>query len=73
MSTLPQFAENDALTTVIGLQSQYSADIIGLPIADPLLTWQISSSRPDAVQVGYEISSIDESGKIISSALIRSD
>jgi alpha-L-rhamnosidase len=72
MSTLPQFTEQDALTTVIGLQSQYSADLIGLPVTDPHLTWQISSTRADAVQIGYEISSIDESGKVTSSAPVAS-
>jgi alpha-L-rhamnosidase len=72
MSTIPQLSEQDALTAVIGVQSQYSADIIGLPIADPLLTWQVSSSRSDAVQLAYEISSIDESGKITTSAPVQS-
>lgn len=72
MSTLPQLSEHDALTAVIGLQSQYSADLIGLPITDPLLTWQISSSRSDAVQVGYEISSIDETGKVTASTPVLS-
>ncbi len=72
MSTLPQLTEHDALTTVIGLQSQYSADIIGLPIQDPLLTWQVASDRSDAVQVGYEISSIDEAGQVTVSAPVAS-
>jgi alpha-L-rhamnosidase len=72
MSTLPQLSDHDALTKVIGLQTQYSAELIGLPIADPLLTWQISSSRSDAVQVGYEISSIGEDGKVRASAPVAS-
>lgn len=73
MSTLPPLTQDDALTTVIGLQSQYSADLIGLPIVDPLLTWQVSSARPDAVQVGYEISSFSEDGKVTTSAAVESN
>jgi alpha-L-rhamnosidase len=72
MSTLPQLTESDALTKVVGLQTQYSADLIGLPITDPVLTWQISSSRSDAVQVGYEISSIGEDGKVHASTPVVS-
>lgn len=72
MSTLPQISQRDEQTRVIGLQSQYSADLIGLPITDPLLTWQIESSHTDAVQVGYEISSIGEDGKVVTSTPVTS-
>ena len=58
MSALPASNQRDEATRVIGLQTQFSADLIGLPIVDPQLTWQISSDRPDAVQVGYELSLI---------------
>lgn len=73
MSTLPQLSQRDEQTRVIGLQSQYSADLIGLPIVDPLLTWQIESSRSDAVQVGYEISSISEDGTVTASTPVTSE
>ena len=68
MSPLPATTQRDEATKVIGLQTQFSADLIGLPITDPLLTWQISSERPDAVQVGYEISSVGEAGDVESHA-----
>jgi alpha-L-rhamnosidase len=72
MSTLPALTQNDELTRVIGLETQYSSDLIGLPIVDPRLTWQIESSRSDAIQLGYEISSIDEDGKVKTSAPVTS-
>lgn len=67
MFNLPATTQRDEVTRVIGLQTQFSADLIGLPIIDPLLTWQISSDRTDAVQVGYEISSIGEDGSVVTS------
>jgi alpha-L-rhamnosidase len=72
MSSLPAASQRDEETRVIGLQTQFSADLIGLPIVDPQLTWQISSSRPDAVQVGYEISSVGQMGDVISSTAVTS-
>ncbi len=48
MSSLPESTKRDEATRVIGLQTQFSADLIGLPIVDPQLTWQISSERLDA-------------------------
>jgi alpha-L-rhamnosidase len=72
MSNVPGSNLRDDQTRVIGLQSQFSSDLIGLPIVDPQLTWQVESSRPDAVQVAYEISSIDESGKVTTSAVVES-
>ena len=72
MSALPQFSDSDLFTHVVGLQTQYSADLIGLPIGDPLLTWQVSSTRADAIQIGYEISSIGEDGSIQVSAPVSS-
>lgn len=72
MTNLPATTQRDDQTRVISLEHQFSANIIGLPIVDPLLTWQISSSRADAVQVGYEISSIGEDGSVISSPAITS-
>ena len=72
MSTVPATTTRDEQTRVIGLQTQFSADIIGLPIIDPRLTWQVHSSRPDAVQVAYEISSVDDSGKVTTSAVVNS-
>ena len=73
MSQIPSQSQRDEETKVIGLQTQYPSDLIGLPIEDPLLTWQISSNRSDAVQVAYEISSIDSVGKINTSAIVSSD
>jgi len=72
MSSLPEPTKRDEATRVIGLQTQYSADLIGLPIVDPQLTWQISSERPDAAQVGYEISSVGETGDVITSTPVTS-
>jgi alpha-L-rhamnosidase len=72
MSSLPESTKHDEATRVIGLQTQFSADLIGLPIVDPQLTWQISSERPDAVQVGYEISSVGEMGDVITSPAVTS-
>ena len=72
MSNLPATTARDEVTRVIGLQTQFSADLIGLPIVDPLLTWQISSDRADAVQVGYEISSIGEDGSVVTSPAVTS-
>jgi alpha-L-rhamnosidase len=72
MFKLPETSQHDEATRVIGLQTQYSADLIGLPIVDPLLTWQISSEHPDAVQVGYEISSVGETGDVITSTPVTS-
>ncbi|MBP7897627.1 MAG: family 78 glycoside hydrolase catalytic domain [Candidatus Planktophila sp.] len=72
MTALPSTATRDDLTRVIGLETQFSRDIIGLPIVDPLLTWTIASSRPDAIQVGYEISSIDELGAVTTSTPVTS-
>ncbi|MFM1909902.1 MAG: hypothetical protein RLZZ545_600 [Actinomycetota bacterium] len=72
MSSLPAMSQRDEATKVTGLQTQYSADLIGLPIVDPLLTWQISSERPDALQIGYEISSVGEMGDVITSPAVTS-
>ena len=72
MSSLPESTKRDEATRVIGLQTQFSADLIGLPIVDPQLTWQISSERPDATQLAYEISSVGEMGDVISSAVVTS-
>jgi alpha-L-rhamnosidase len=72
MFKLPETSKHDEATRVIGLQTQYSADLIGLPIVDPLLTWQISSEHSDAVQVGYEISSVGETGDVITSTPLTS-
>jgi len=47
MSSIPDLAQRDDVTRVIGLQTQYTADLIGLPIVEPQLTWQISSERPN--------------------------
>ena len=68
MSSLPAASQRDEATRIIGLQTQFSADLIGLPIVDPQLTWQITSERPDAVQLAYEISSVGEMGDVITSA-----
>jgi len=72
MTTVPSATNVDLQTRVIGLQTQYPSDVIGLPIENPILTWQVSSSRPDAVQVAYEISSIDEDGKVVTSKIVES-
>lgn len=72
MSKVPGSDIQDNLTRVIGLQSQFSSDLIGLPIVNPHLTWQVESSRPDAVQVAYEISSIDIAGKVTTSPIVES-
>jgi alpha-L-rhamnosidase len=72
MTSLPESTKRDEATRVIGLQTQFSADLVGLPIVDPQLTWQISSERPDAVQVGYEISSVGEMGDVITSPVVAS-
>jgi alpha-L-rhamnosidase len=72
MASLPAPSQRDEGTRVIGLQTQFSMDLIGLPIVDPQLTWQIFSERPDAVQVGYEISSVGEMGDVITSPVVTS-
>jgi alpha-L-rhamnosidase len=72
MSSLPSTSQRDEETRVIGLQTQFSSDLIGLPVVDPVLTWQVSSSRSDAEQVGYEISSLDSDGKITTSTAVES-
>lgn len=72
MHAIPNTSQRDQLTTVLGLQHQFSADIPGLPIVDPQLTWQVSSLRLDAVQVAYEISSIDDDGKVTTSTSVTS-
>lgn len=61
--TVPNLGDRDFSTQVIGLQTQYPKEVIGLPIKTPLLTWQVVSSNPDAVQMAYQIISIDEAGK----------
>jgi alpha-L-rhamnosidase len=72
MSSLPAASQRDEATRVIGLQTQFSSDLIGLPIIDPQLTWQISSERPDAIQLAYEISSVGEMGNVITSPVVTS-
>lgn len=72
MTSIPATSQRDEATRVIGLQTQYSADLIGLPIVDPQLTWQISSERPDAIQLAYEISSVGETGDVITSPVVTS-
>jgi alpha-L-rhamnosidase len=72
MSSLPESTKRDEATRVIGLQTQFSPDLIGLPIVDPQLTWQISSERLDANQLAYEISSVGEMGDVITSAVVTS-
>lgn len=72
MSSVPVTTQRDEATKVIGLQTQYSSDLIGLPIVDPRLTWQISSERPDAMQLAYEISSVGEMGDVITSPVVTS-
>jgi len=72
MSSIPDLAQRDDVTRVIGLQTQYTADLIGLPIVEPQLTWQISSKRPDAKQLAYEISSVGETGDVITSPVVAS-
>lgn len=52
----------DPQTRVIELHHHYSANLIGLPIEDPLLTWQVVSQRTDAIQIGYQIAVTDETG-----------
>lgn len=73
MSAVPAPTQQDQATRVIGLQTQFSSDLIGLPIVDPQLTWQIVSERPDAVQVAYEISSVGENGDVITSSIVTSN
>ncbi len=73
MSSIPEQTQHDRATRVIGLQSQFSADLIGLPITDPQLTWQIVSERPDAIQLAYEISSVGEMGDVATSPVVVSD
>jgi alpha-L-rhamnosidase len=72
MNAMPEAVFRDEQTKVIGLQSQFPSDLIGLPIVDPRLTWQVQSSRSDAVQVGYQIISIDEAGRVITSPAVES-
>lgn len=72
MSSLPESTKRDEATRVIGLQTQFSSDLIGLPIVDPQLTWQISSERLDATQLAYEISSVGEKGDVITSVVVTS-
>ncbi len=72
MSSLPESTKRDEATRVIGLQTQFSSDLIGLPIVDPQLTWQISSERLDATQLAYEISSVGEKGDVITSTVVIS-
>jgi alpha-L-rhamnosidase len=72
MSGIPLTTQRDDLTRVVGLHTQFSADIIGLPIIDPYLTWQIASERFDAVQVAYEISSIGDDNSVITSPVVTS-
>lgn len=69
MRALPIGTQRDEQTRVIGLESQFSSDLIGLPIVTPHFTWQVESSRSDAVQIGYEISSIDET-VVVTTSLI---
>jgi len=72
MSSILFTTERDELTRVTGLQTQFSRDIIGLPVVDPYLTWQSSSERSDAAQVAYEISSIGEDNSVITSPVVES-
>lgn len=72
MSKVPGASTRDHNSRVIGLQTQFASGIIGVPIVDPRLTWQVESSRPDAVQMAYEISSVDESGKVVTSKVVES-
>ena len=72
MSAIPEAVVRDEQTKVIGLQSQFPSDLIGLPIVDPRLTWQVQSSRSDAVQVAYQIISIDEAGVVTTSPAVES-
>lgn len=72
MSAIPEAVIRDEQTKVIGLQSQFPSDLIGLPIVDPRLTWQVQSSRSDAVQVAYQIISIDEAGVVTTSPAVES-
>ncbi len=73
MSAVPGINVRDEQTRVVGLQSQFASDLIGLPIVVPQLTWQVESSRTDAVQLAYEISSVDESGAVVTSAIVESN
>ena len=72
MSGIPAITQRDELTRVVGLQTQFSAEIIGLPVVDPYLTWQIASEHPDAAQLAYEISSIGEDDSVITSPVVTS-
>ena len=72
MAKIPSQNELDAATKVIALSHQFAADIIGLPVVTPLLTWQTESSRSDAKQIAYEISSLDDQGKITASKVVES-
>jgi alpha-L-rhamnosidase len=72
VANIPSQNELDFETNIITLRHQFPSDIIGLPIVDPLLTWQCDSSRSDAKQVAYEISSTDERGHVNSSAIVES-
>ena len=72
MSGIPLTTQRDDFTRVVGLQTQFSADIIGLPVVDPILTWQILSQRSDALQLAYEISSIGEDSSVITSSVVAS-
>ena len=67
MTTIPPTTQADLQTSVIGVQSQFPSEIIGVPVTDPLLTWQVISAHSDATQIAFEISSIDSTGKIFMS------
>jgi len=73
MSKAPDISKIDFGTRVSKLHHQFSRDIIGLPIVDPLLTWQVESSHPDAKQIAYQISSIDSAGNIKTSEIVESE
>ena len=72
MSGIPAITQRDELTRVVGLQTQFSAEIIGLPVVDPYLTWQISSERSEVAQLAYEISSIGYDNSVITSPVVTS-
>ena len=72
MTTIPPTTQADLQTSVIGVQSQFPSEIIGVPVTDPLLTWQVISAHSDATQIAFEISSIDSTGKITTSKIVES-
>jgi len=72
MVKIPNPTEIDSSTKVIALRHQFASDIIGLPVVAPLLTWQVTSSRSDAQQIAFEISSIDDDGNVKTSKIVES-